>query len=114
FLDMAIDHVEKRTTPTRDQLAAQIGGIRNDLARPQVQAETFTEQRSFENAAGGATTVVDKAGVRLRTIQPAIDMRPHQWKRQAIIVNGADVDPTVALQMKTRRVVGIEGQPYYD
>ncbi|MFY0022489.1 hypothetical protein ABTQ05_21410, partial [Acinetobacter baumannii] len=80
----------------------------------QVQAETFTEQRSFENAAGGATTVVDKAGVRLRTIQPAIDMRPHQWKRQAIIVNGADVDPTVALQMKTRRVVGIEGQPYYD
>ncbi|WP_163500625.1 hypothetical protein, partial [Escherichia coli] len=38
----------------------------------------------------------------------------HQWKRQAIIVNGADVDPTVALQMKTRRVVGIEGQPYYD
>lgn len=104
FIDTALEFVEARRTPSKEELAERISNIRGELAKPVSISEPVV---SSENGS-------EKAGVRVRVLQPAIDTRPHQWKRQAFVNAAEATDPSEALMIKARRVVGIEGQPFYD
>lgn len=136
FIDLALRYAENRETPSRAQLTTDIAAIRRDLAVPKTVSERITvdepesreqlDRRQRERDAliaseGRARTAADtltpralqKNAVRVRVIEPAIDMRPHAWKKVAVVRDQNGVRGADAVAMPYRRVVGIEGQQYY-